>query len=531
MAKRGYQTITIEKLFGGWISSISGSGTTSLDASLEGADNQYAQSTSISLFRLEKLGHIAPGEVMTAITDSSSFINSLPLNGDVASNSRAFFILQNSRVVRTDTDGIVTTDGTDIAIATTGHTNHTVEGTSYAPDLIIVRDAANPSNERILYSWADGIDGDVGIMGTDFAAIDHDWYSTLSGTGTLSARVPLKLCQGPDGNIYITNGQYIATASMSAGIAITAATKSFRALNLGAGWIAMGITAYRSFVAIIGFKGTAGTTSLSRSQCRVWLWDGFNSEPNHIYDLPDNIASGIFYDSLNLYAITSGRGNSTRLWKFNGMGFEEVFVSDIVVPDSPIGSAILRSRQGSIEYYQNSLLFTWRTNEMYQYFAGGLHQRMILTTGTNATDCGMLKNLYQKQLFAGALVSGINRVLYQNQFTQYYINADFRSKLYQLPYRSTIRRIKLYFSQFGAGASVLVSLFKDYDTLSIGGNTDLLNYTISNAQFGILRSHEIICNISDVNSFYLNVRFNHSAVTNTAAIIRKIEIDYEVVDV
>ena len=544
MPKPNYQTITISKPFGGWISTPSG--TTSggsagaggapatLDASIEGADNQYAHSSAISFFRLEFFGHMAPGETFSAITDSGSKINELPLNGDADSNGSGFIVLRSGKMVSIDDlagtpltgDATVITNAGVHAVGT-----HTIQSTRN-PDLIVIKDNAIPTpNEYIVWSWEDSSDGDVAICKATAAGLltngIHNWFSSLAGASeTVWPNVPLKLTQGPDGNIYFTNRNAIASATMAAGVALTSATANSNALNLGSGWIASGITNFKNYVVACGYRGTTASGGGSRGAVKVWFWDGFSPEPNFIYDVADNVANGVFFDDENLWLITSGRDNSVKIWQFTGIGFKVVFQTGL------IGFGGTTPLQGNLENYQDGLCFVGLDRRLYQWYKGGLHQRTTVnkdgTIISGDQTVGMLKNLAQNKLFVGVNTSGSTyEVLYQDQFSEYVVNADFRTKLYVLPYRSKIRRIKLYFSQFGAGASVRVSLFSDYDVLSLGGGTDLLDYTITQAQFGNLKYHEIPVNKSNINSFYLNIRFNHASVTDVAAIIRKIEIDWE----
>src|ERR1044072_935172 len=89
-------TIILKDFSGGWGHDFSQSNS----ASFEVGKNQYARSTGISFFRPGFEGHIAPGESYTALTDSGSRVNALPLNGVVASNGESFVILRNCRLVR-----------------------------------------------------------------------------------------------------------------------------------------------------------------------------------------------------------------------------------------------------------------------------------------------------------------------------------------------------------------------------------------------------------------------------------------------
>jgi hypothetical protein len=75
---------------------------------------------------------------------------------------------------------------------------------------------------------------------------------------------------------------------------------------------------------------------------------------------------------------------------------------------------------------------------------------------------------------------------------------------------------------------VLLSLFKNYSTISLGGGADLFNQTVTNATHGAISSRSFpVRNATDVDCFLLNVRFNHVSHTNTAAIIRKIDVHYQ----
>ena len=508
-------TIKIKNLFGGWVSTPNGTATTSLAASVEGREGQYGSSTAISLFRLERLGHIAPGEVFSPMTDASTRINQLPLNGGVVSTGAGLMVLANSRVVRTTTLDNPSTDANDDVGLVSGHSGHSAVETTNNPDIVVFKDRAG--TEYAIITYSDNTDADGALVNASGTITDDDFFSTLSGSGALTRGVPLKIAQGPDGNIYITNGKYIASIVTSGNTVITSAVGDVDALALGSGWVASGICAYKDKLAIVGYKAVTYITGVTRSECRVWMWDMTSTTGyNFAFDIPDNYASGIYFDGKDLLAFTNGRNNSSKIFRFNGLAFELAFESTLL---SPSGTP----RQGGLESYQNSVHIASGTG-VYQYFAGGLHHRMVLTDGTNvATSVGMLKNLEQNKLFAGVTITGpAYRVYYQDQFTEYYPNATLRTRLYTLPYRSNLRKIIVYFSQFGAGASFTLTVFNDYATSSI------FTQTITNATEGAITSKEfIITGSSRINSFYLDLTFDHSAQTNTAAIVREIEAIYE----
>ncbi|MGH7872776.1 MAG: hypothetical protein ACREQO_11230, partial [Candidatus Binatia bacterium] len=109
----------------------------------------------------------------------------------------------------------------------------------------------------------------------------------------------------------------------------------------------------------------------------------------------------------------------------------------------------------------------------------------------------------------------------------FYPNADFRTRLYELPPGSKIKRFRLWFSQFGSGASVLLSLIKGYNAIGIGTGNDILNKTVSFANLGAIQYYEFNQEITDLSAFYMNFRFNHASISDTAAIIQRAEIDWE----
>ncbi len=516
------KTITIEKPFGGWASSPTYTNGTSLTGSVEGQAGQYGQSTAISLFKAEKFGHISPGEVFTPLTDAATRITELPLNGATASNGKAFMVLKNSRVVQTDIDGTATNAHYDVSMGGT-HAAHTLATSSSNGDLIVAKDAAASPGEYVLWSWEDGNDADVALVTAGGASQDNDWFSTLTGTnaGVLTKSVPLKMTQGPDGNIYITNGQFIASATMAAGTAMTGATGNKQALNLGAGWTASGITNWKTFIAILGYKSTSYAGGNARNLCRVWLWDGFSPDPNFIYDIPDNNAMGIFFDGATLMTITAA-STGLQIREFNGSDFILKFTTGLV------RNAIPQPFQGSIDQYQHGLHMSLGTSAIYQFYAGGFHSRMVATDGTNAaTSVGMVRNLYAGSLWVGVGISGGLYKVYK-ETTGSYVNATLRTRLFTsyddksaMTGRDTLKKVRVYFSQTGTGNSVKLSLYKNYST-----TPDHLNRTITTTN----KYFSFESQVDDLESFYMDILFNHATISTTHYIIRKIVLEFEISD-
>lgn len=508
-------TITIKNPLLGWISNPTGG---SFSHALQGKDGQYSYSNGVSLFRSGRLGHIAPGRVFTAITDVDTKINQLPVNGAMASTSKAYVVLQNGRLVRlAANDGSSTEDYEDVTV----HGGHSAGTASRNPDVLVLRDLAATPVEYALWSWQDATDGDVAIATLDLSStVDYDWFSTLSGSGALRKNVPLKMFKAPDGSVCITNGSSLARADITG--AIASATGSAARLNFGPGWTAMGGCAWKNYAVVIGQDGPANDslTAIRRGTVRVWFWNMTDDNFTFSVDIPDNCANGIFFDGTTLSAYTNGRNGTSKKWEWNGAEFVLAFeTATIPVSATPI--------QGAIDSYQGSTVIA-TNNQVYRNYKGGFHADSLLTDGTNFADqTGMLQNLYQGALYAGIAYGSTYKIFYEAT-TKYYGGTTiyFVSQLYELPYKANIKRLRLRFSQFGSGASIIFSLFRGYDTLSVGGAADLVNTTLSYASHGTLREKNIEKTITDVGSFYVVLTFNHASISDVAAIVEQLEIDW-----
>lgn len=525
--------LVIEKPMGGWVSDFTG---TSNPIS-EGKANQYGYSTAISLFRASRVGHIAPGENWSALTDSGSHVNNLPINGVVNADGEVTCILQGPRLVRFtqgDADDVVDANYTIGVQGTHVSGGHTIYSSSNNVDIMAVKDYAAPTVNYVLYSWEDGTDADIGITTSTFTAgsTKYDWFSTRTGGAVagavLTKGVPLKMWTGPDGVWYCTNGQYVASATLTSTSAdITTDSNvaaNATALNLGVGWIATGGCAYENYSAIVGYKATS--LSQQRGECRLWLWNGYSPDPNFIFDIPDNFVSAIVNDSGVLKIFTKGRNNTVKIFQFTGGGLRMIFESSQITQPT--------AGNGGVDIFQQGLHWTGG-GSIYQMLGDSFHYRTFVTDGTTDADAtGMLKNFRANILFAGYKdASNNSKIVKMNAtaITGFRKNAEWHSQLYQLPYRSRITKITLYFSNFGSGASLTVSLFKDYNSATVGGSTDLLNKQILQTQIGSVFSYSFPTQITDVQSFRLNLKFDHASVSNSAAIVRKIEIEYQPTDI
>lgn len=509
-------TIGPNEIMKGW-----GLNLTSSDSrGFEAPPGYYSRSFAINPFRHGRIGQIAPGETFTALTDGSTRVTGLPLNGIVASTGEAFCILDNSRIVQFGTDDVIDANyDVTLAAAHSAHTTLTGKNSTGQPvsDVIGYK---NATNEYILYSWDDNTDGDVGRMIKDGTSQDDDFLSTASGGAVLTKGVPHMMKTGPDGNVYILNGQYV--------IRLTVATSvvEMTALNLGVGFVATSLELSGNFLVIVGYQATGYISTFSKGESKAWFWDTTSPFYNQIYDLKDNYVSSVFAGDF-LYAFTQGRNNSTKVKIFNGSRFEDIF-------ESPqIGNA---PRHGGVELFNRRIVFS-RTGDSGLHTIDGraFHQQTFVSTDGDggSTDVGMVKNLSQGTLYVGRSISGTYGIVKLNT-SGYAKSAEFIDSIRSLPYKSNIYKIIIYFSTFGTDASVWVSLFKDYASIGIGGADDLLNKTLTNTVYGNVSSISIpVKNAFDVNSFLLHLYLNHSSLTTSATApvaIRMIEVYYNVVE-
>jgi hypothetical protein len=375
------------------------------------------------------------------------------------------------------------------------------------------------SSEYVLYSFNDATDGDVGRY-TVGGAYDDDYLSTVGAqtNGTvLTKGVPHQMSLTPDGlAVIITNGRYLAKLTLSSNAI------DYQALNLGAGFVATDVDIYQNYIVVIGYKETTYITGYSKSESRVWFWDTTSPFYQNTFNLRDNYATALYVNN-GLFAFTQGSSSTTKIKYFNGSNFETIFES------RQIGNA---PRPGSIETVEGLMHYAPKTSSNLMCLDGkAFHYRTRVTTdgSTNASDIGMVKNLEEGGfLYIGRKVDTAYSLVTLNASQYFTDSATMIYPMVSLPYQSTITKIIVYFSQFGAGASLIASLFKNYSTISVGGAADLTNQTIDYSTMGAISSWSFpVTNGFNVDCFTLHIKFNHASPSNSAAIIRKIEVYYE----
>lgn len=541
------KTITIQAPYGGFITDYTDGNT----RSLEGGANQYARSNGADVFRQGKVGHIAPAQVFNSgyVIDANSRFNSLAravivdvasANNDVIWLTGGFASTAPRRVrTRNDSD-----DAHDDVAAHAGHNFTVVPSTNYwGEDIVTYRSKVGGTlTNNAFYSWNDSVDGDIGRMKLGVASVSDGTTSFIStvpaGSGVLIAGVPHLMAEGADKILYITNGQYLASYDGNTG---NDGTFNNDALDLGNGWVLVDTRKYRKFIAALANKIPEGTYAnyTFSSESKVVFWNG--TDPSYQFEfgpaegMDDFFASALFVAQGELYAWSRGRNNTTKLKQFDG---RDKFVTVAEYPSSIIGTPPLPR---SIEYHEDFI--KWLPSDGTSNFlisygplssqTRGIHIPSVVRSGTavsvaNGTSMGLLKNINQNKLYIGSNFSTANDLGYRPAFLDgtggYMTSRDFRTKLYTAwddgsPLENaSIKKIKVWFSQKG---SVLLSLFKDYDAISVSTDgIDRLDWQLSSTTSNL---YESIGNLlTEINAFYMNLRFNHSNVTDTAAIIRKV---------
>lgn len=529
MAKRVLtQTTVLKNYWGGWISPLSGLQAIIPNASLEGVEGQYAWSNGVSLFNAERLGQLGPSTLFSAITDTGSYITDLPLNADMASNGKAFVVLNNDTLVRLSNDGTATEASYPITSPTAGQNR--------IADVVVLKDLAASPLEYALWSNEVVAGGDIALVkintsGAD-GSPDQSFFSTTLGGGYLRKGVPHKLCIGADGAVYATDGSGTAQISITGAIGSASATKD--RLKFGPGWTATGVALWKGYLVVIGVKTlNASAIATTRGNVRVWFWNFIDANYTSSIDIPDNYANAIFSDGTQLIALTNGRNNSSKIWTYNGTDFVKSFETQA------IGTSVIPT-QGNLEAYQDGLaigvayanLNPTVIGHVGRFFSKGYHEDAVISDGTNiASNVGMLKNLYQAMLFIGVSYGSTTYAIFKTNYNNYFIGGDLRTRLVEIPINATIKRFRIYFSQFGTGASVILSLHRGYTVAGISDSKDLLNKTITFANVGtsiakVGNCYEFDKSIPNVSSWYMNIHFNHAAINSIAAIIERIEVDW-----
>lgn len=525
-------TITIRDLRGGLIRDYVGGNS----ASVEGAPNQYARSNGVGLFRPGFVGHISPAEVFSTGATTNANINSLSRNIaiDVRPVASVYHLLGGlsgvaPSLVEIELNAYVGTH----AITPHGGHNFTTLGAGtgfWGEDVIIyTANVGGTPKTCIFYSWNDsGLDGDVGRYDIDGTAYDDDFMSTIPvGAALLTTNttaVPRRLLQGPDKKLYITNGRYVASYD---GLVGADGTYNGTAYDLGAGWIATDLSWDGNYLVISAVQAGSFTYYTFASNSKVCYWDGVEPGLGIVYDIPDNFISTLFKSPIGMLCFTSGKNNSGKLMDAR---------TGKILPGAEwmIGLHGMPPKPNQVEFYQDNIV--WVPGDSlggfvmaYSLENRGLHIPYLASQTGNVNDVGtggFLKNIEGNNLYLGFLISGTYKIVWLNGFGLYSAQADLKTRVFRLPFKSNITKIRAYFSQMASGSSVIFSLFKNYKGTVVSGTDDLLNKTLTFAALGALDEREILNGkvIPNVSAFYMNFELNRQIS------IAMVEVEYERVE-
>lgn len=557
------EVIVIENLELGWISDYVGQ-----TIPLDGAEGQYRNSFGMTTVRPGKKGHIAPSEIFNNLifTDIGPVINSLPraicldtglvtyksfsLLGGGASNLKPRIVVSDNTNSTSSNHDITATNTFNTTVPSTGF---------WGEDIIFYRayaDSVGTFKDFAFYSWNDSVSGDIGRYDIGANSYIDDFMSGTtggnpapSGAAKLTGGVPHRMCEAPDKIVYITNGQFIASYDSTTDQAAASGTFNPKALDLGSGWMAVDVQPYQNDVVIAAIKigGTYQNPSAA-SQSRVILWNGSDLDFTQVYEMNDWWIGSLFPLGGSLFAFTQGVNGTTKAkWLPLGSAeFEIIWEAPITI----VGGA---PKPNQVEYFNGMIQWAGdnSTNMVFGLIQTNkgwtLHTPYYLSSGTGTvTQAGFLKNINSNQLYVG--VNGFKIIgLFGDGnsngsivASQSITKVQLRDRIRELPYKATIKKIKVIFSSFGSDSSLFISLIPNYSPYSEDGSGnpvgDKLAWTISTANHANITTTLTASTselggratiATDISIFWLNIRDTNSSVTATPPIIKRLEISIE----
>lgn len=493
--------------------------TYGIDSPWIGGSGQSSRTQTVSFNRFNRIGCLAPGETLTALADASARVNELPLTAVVGSNGEAFALLKNARLVRFGVGDNVIDNHYDVTAAAPNHAGHTVQTSSRLGE-IVVRDLASTPAEYVIRFWEDDVDADAGIISTAGASQDDDWLSTRTASGVLTKGVPLQPAIGPEGLIAFTHGRWIGLIEITGDLtSVGGATITRQKLNLGVGWVASSIVYDQGFFWIVGYRESTFVASFSYSECRLWLWDGRSPNVQAIYAIDDNYVTAVKSDSGVIKVFTAGRHNTAKVWRFTG--------SKLEIEDERLATFMAPPLPGSIDPFEGSLAFTTGTgncNIASLDGRSGFNDRISSTVGgVGVLGVGLVRNLSGNGLYVGVQFATSPSATYgigQINYTGYALNSFYRTDLLTLPYGATTEFIRWHFAQWDTGSILTTKLYPNFAT---SGDLLAKTHTFAAGARPVISEPVVI---TDLSAFWMEFFFGHAAVTDTAAILRAVEIGY-----
>lgn len=563
MADKKQNILSIEPPIEGLISEFSPTANP-----IEGVEGQYRYSLGTTALRPGYRGHIAPAEIFDSVivTDTTPYINSLPravaIDNSQTPNVEWYMLGGASgtgpRVVQV-INGATTADH-DISAGGFNYTTLPAQGPGFwGEDILFYTGTQSSSTIRfILASVNNSSQGQVALYDIDtsswitdnfFSGSDGGSYFPGSGINPLP-NVPHRMCVGPDRIVYMTNGQYLASWDCTEDQAGVNGTYNNKALNLGLGWIAVDVQPYQNYIAIaIEKTGTVYNSPSENCEARVVLWDGFSLDFNQVYDLNDWYVGSISSIENALYAFTQGANGTTKV-KMLPLGYPS-FDTIFEMPTSYVGNAPLPNQ---VEYFND--MVTWASPNQTVFCilktdtGYAAHTPYYVSNGTiGGLAVGFLKNIKGNSLYAGFHAS--NGTTYtisatsgdgtsHSMISSLFLTTnfpEFRTRLIDIGYRNSIKKIIVYFSNFGSGSSLYLSLLPNRTAYSLSSNLpvgDLLAWTVNTTNNpNVLSTFTASTSefggklIPEISQFWLNYRILNTDKTATPPMVRKIDIYVE----
>lgn len=484
--------IRIDNFSGGWSNGFAKASTISSPSS---KPNSYYS----GLFNINKSNYLGQLAEPIGNNPNKESVDSLTMNAAKTSDNFAHFFC---------TTGVLA----EMNVATSwapGHTNWAAPAGCLTDEYKdIWTHVYTTGAECVFYTYQTAGNAYVGYKFPQTATGRNDTYYALA-----NRNVPHVGCVSVNNRSYVTDKNLVRAYDPAVGGFPTS-------INVGVGYTCNSIVDYGNYVAIVGNNG---------SNSRMWLWDGSAEFPNFQFEIRDTNVTAITNEGGSLRVFTYGKNNTTKIKTFNGSGFSEE--ADWEVPTSLCASPL----HGMVDIWLNQIV--WRTPDGYIWTYGSPRKTEIDTGAnrigimeTNTSSNGCVKNLYQDRLFVGITnlgVSYVYEVLGTNPYSSSTGAFQYKSNLYELPHKSTIKCIHLFFSIFdyvnaGASSATTINLYSGYET------TDLLNFTMpANPYVGGSYRHTyypVRQEIPNLDSFYLIV--NHSAGANVPFVLKKIEVEY-----
>lgn len=487
----------------------------------EGPEGSYSYTQGMNPAQQGFQGYISTPGVFAdgTITDASSLCNSLPRAVTAAVNfatPHIFYITAGLNGVAPRllfvTGDAIQNFTNDIAIGGTGHIGHNfttlpTAGTGAWGEDITIWSIGGTAFSFI--SWNDNTDGDVAQASLNSGGITagSNWFSQLAGSRVLVMNVPHRLMEGPTKKLYITDGRYLHSVDSSSGSAVA----TLQDYDMGDGWVIVDIRTDKNSIVVTGVRTSSYNQYDAFGKSRTCYWDGVEDGLGTVYDIDDFYASSCYPFASTMLAFTRGKNSTSKLATLLNKPIGE-WVTDLYgAPPDP----------RSIDIYQKNLVWipgnydNLASSNVGPYVMmmspkGGLHVPYLLNDGSaNADKIGVLKNVSGNKLYIGGKWGSTYKICWYagNSFSQT-LTATL-TRRYVLPWRSNIVKIRVYFGLFHNGGELYLSLFRNNDSWSPGGATDLLNRQITYASAylsptGYFDEIEIVKNIPNVSSFYLS---------------------------